>query len=384
MAGDITFVREKLPPVGEIEREWRALATAAEASFFISWAWVGTLLDTIPADRRPMLLRGREGGETVALGLLGSATTRRHGVIRARSLYLNETGDPQYDVMTIEHNRLLTAADREMPALDALAAWFAGYGGEADELFLNGVRRPLSAAALAGLGLSLGETAVPSYSVELGRLAAGDGDLDPVLSANARQQLRRAFRRFSAHGAVELRTAASEAEAQRWFTALKGLHSASWERRNRVHSFTRPFFERFHRRLIERCFAEGGVQMIEVRAGERVIGYLYNFCGGGKIYAYQSGFDDADPRERPGYVCHALAIRHAFRQGMQIYDFMAGRNRLKQSFATRCEPMWWQVMRQPRLRFRLEDWGRRVKQTARSAQNCLLPRSQPDDRAGAR
>ena len=256
--------------------------------------------------------------------------------------------------------------------------------GEADELYLNGVRRPFPRRRSPRLVSRWARPRCRPTASSLAVSQPGDGDLDPVLSANARQQLRRAFRRFSAQGAVELREAASEAEAQHWFTALKALHSASWERRNRVHSFTRPFFERFHRRLIERCFAEGGMQMIEVRAGERAIGYLYNFCGGGRTYAYQSGFDDADPRERPGYVCHALAIRHAFRQGMQIYDFMAGRNRLKQSFATRCEPMWWQVVRQPRLRFRLEDRGRRVKQTARSAQNCLLPQSQPDDRAGAR
>jgi CelD/BcsL family acetyltransferase involved in cellulose biosynthesis len=382
---EVIFQHEPLPPLGELEREWRALETAAEASFFISWAWIGTLLNTIPADRRPMLLRGREGGETVALGLLGSATTRRrHGLIRARGLYLNEIGDPQYDVMTIEHNRLLTAADCETRAHDALAAWFAAHGGEADELYLSGVRHPLSAPGLVALGLSLGETALPSYSIELGRLAPGDGALDPVLSANARQQLRRAFRHFSAQGALELRRAASEAETQRWFTALKALHVSSWARRNRVHSFTRPFFERFHRRLIERSFAAGAVQMLEARAGERVIGYLYNFYHGGRIYAYQSGFEDADPRERPGYVCHALAICEAFRSGMRIYDFMAGRNRLKETFATRCEPMWWQVVRQPRLRFRLEDLGRRVKEALRPAQICLLPRSQPDDTASTR
>ena len=36
---------------------------------------------------------------------------------------------------------------------------------------------------------------------------------------------------------------------------------------------------------------------------------------------------------------------------------MAGRNRLKESFATRCEPMLWQIVQQPRLAFRLEDFA---------------------------
>jgi hypothetical protein len=44
---------------------------------------------------------------------------------------------------------------------------------------------------------------------------------------------------------------------------------------------------------------------------------------------------------------------------------MAGRNRLKESFATRCEPMLWQVVQQPRLAFRLEHLARRLKQGMR-------------------
>jgi hypothetical protein len=95
--------------------------------------------------------------------------------------------------------------------------------------------------------------------------------------------------------------------------------------------------------------------------GTGIIGYLYNFRFADRIYAYQSGFADADRRQRPGIVTHALAIRHAFQSGARIYDFMAGHNRLKESFSTLCEPMRWQVFQQPRLAFRLEHLGRRFK-----------------------
>ena len=66
------------------------------------------------------------------------------------------------------------------------------------------------------------------------------------------------------------------------------------------------FFEPFHRLLIERSFSEGGIQLLRACAGEQVVGYLYNFRLGNRVYAYQSGFDDADRRERPGIVTHAL------------------------------------------------------------------------------
>ena len=366
LPGEIAFRREELPPLGELEREWRALEAVADGSFFISWAWIGTLLAAIPAARRPMLLRGRAGSDTIALAVLGAAIVRRRGgLVRARALYLNETGDRQYDAMTIEHNGILAAAGGEPAVADALLAWFAAAREEADELHLSGSLRRLPELAFAEHRLLRGERALPSYSLDLRRLAESGGMPDPVLSANARQQLRRAIRRFEAHGPLHLSEAATEAQAQTWFGGLKALHCASWERRGIAHSFSGGFFEGFHRRLIARGFAEGAIQLLQARAGDRVIGYLYNFRKGGRVYAYQSGFDDADPRERPGVVTHALAIRHAYRAGLLVYDFMAGHNRLKQSFATSCEPMLWQVIRQPRLAFRLEELGRRLKRAVR-------------------
>jgi CelD/BcsL family acetyltransferase involved in cellulose biosynthesis len=355
-----------LPPLAELEHEWRALEAVAHPSFFISWAWIGNLLAMIPAASRPMLLRGRARGGTVALALLGNTVNRRrHGLIRSRGLYLNETGDPRFDALTIEHNGILSAAGNDPVIIEALLSWFAEARGEADELHLSGSLQRPPAAALAAHRLICREIAKPSYSVDLGLLAASDGALDPVLSANARQQLRRALRHFEAQGPLQSREAATEAEAQGWFSGLKALHCASWERRGIAHSFGSEIFETFHRRLIERCFAEGMVQLVKASAGARVIGYLYNFQRDGHVYAYQSGFEDGDPRERPGVVTHALAIRHAFRSGMRIYDFMAGRNRLKESFATRCEPMLWQVVQQPGLAFRIERLARRLKQRIR-------------------
>jgi CelD/BcsL family acetyltransferase involved in cellulose biosynthesis len=368
MPCEIAFCRESLPPLAELEREWRALEGVSRPSFFLSWAWIGSLLTAIPETARPMLLRGRVQGETAALALVGRAITRRrHGLIRSRGLYLNETGDPQYDAMTVEHNGILSAAGDESAVIDALLSWFAGLRGEADELFLSGSLLRLPEAALAKYRLTRGEIVKPSYSVDLSCLAANDGALDPVLSANARQQLRRAIRHFEAQGPLRFREAATEGEAQSWFTGLKALHCASWERRGIAHSFRSEIFEKFHRRLIERNFPDGLVQLGEARSGERVIGYLYNFRRDGHVYAYQSGFADADPRERPGVVTHALAIQHASRSGMRIYDFMAGRNRLKESFSTCCEPMLWQVVQQPRLAFRFEHLARRLNERVRGS-----------------
>jgi len=377
MSGEVEFHRETLPPPAALEREWRTLETLARPSFFTSWHWIGTLLAALPRTQLPSLLRGVAGGRTVALALLGAGVSRRrNGLVRSRALYLNETGDPHFDALTIEHNGILAVAEREAPVFDAALAWFAGVREEADELHLSGSLRRPPEGAVEGRGLGRVETVMPSYSVDLNQLSASGG-LDPVLSANARQQLRRAFRQFERAGPLELSEATTTSEALDFFAGLKMLHCASWERRIRAHAFTHAFFEPFHRLLIERSFVAGGVQLLRASVGHRVIGYLYNFRLGTRIYAYQSGFADADRRERPGIVTHALAIRHAFQSGAGVYDLMAGRNRLKESLATRCEPMLWQIFQQPRLAFRLEHLGRRLKH-ALGAQKPLSATRQKD------
>lgn len=361
MVDEIRFRVEELPRLAALENEWRALEAAARPSFFTSWQWIGTLLAALPEVSRPNLLRGAVDGGTIALALLGKAATRRRrGLIGSRGLFINETGNPRFDAIEIEHNALLAPTACEASVVDALVAWFAGLGKEADELRLNGSLERLPEEAVEGRGLRRREISMPSYSVELRHLEQSGGEICSVLSANSRQQLRRAMRIFERLGPLELAEARTKAEALAFFAAMKTLHTRSWERRNRRHAFSGCFFERFHRLLLTEGFASGGVQMLRVRAGEHVLGYLYNFRCGDRIYAYQSGFADADRHQRPGVVAHALAIRHAFRAGAQVYDFMAGHNRLKESFATNCQPMLWQVVQHPRLVFRLEDSACRV------------------------
>ena len=329
------FGLEALSPLAELEREWRRLETDGNPSFFTSWHWIGTLLSASPPASWPKLLRGSANGETVSLALLGAnETRRRRGLVRSRGLYLNETGDPHFDSLTIEHNGILAAAEWELGVWDELIGWFAGLCDEADELHVDGSQRRLSEAALGKWGLGCQETSLPSYSIDLCRLEASDGEIYPVLNANARQQLRRALRYFERFGALRLAEATTATEALAFFNGMKELHCASWGRRDRPHSFSGGFFEPFHRLLIGRSFAEGGTQLLKACAGDRILGYLYNFRLGNRVYAYQSGFDDADRRERPGIATHFLAIRHAYRSGAGVYDFMAGRNRLKESFAT--------------------------------------------------
>src|SRR5262245_21679762 len=174
----IVFSREVLPPLSVLEREWRSVEAAGRPSFFTSWQWVGTLLASVPSTSHPMLLRGRADGATVALALLGANHQERWGgLVRSRSLYLNETGDRHFDSPMIEHNAILAASSYESLVWEAVLSWFSGLSRDADELHLSGSQTRLAEDAVEARGLSRIERKLPSYSVDLDRLKESSGEL---------------------------------------------------------------------------------------------------------------------------------------------------------------------------------------------------------------
>ena len=371
---DIVFSIEPIGALDELEREWRRLEIEASPSFFVSWNWIGTLLEMVPPEAKPRLLRGTAAGRTVALAVLGDAEIRRRRIIRARRWVLNATGDPALDCVHLEHNGLLAEPQIGWDGLlDAFAAT-----KEVDEISLPGVAAPPPASLVEERGLLRGEAQELSFAVELGALSASGGDVAAILSHNARSQLRRAMHKLEP---LRIEAAASEGEALAFFRILKELHVPWWERRGLPHAFVHQFFERFHERLIERGFAEGAIQLLRVSSGDRTLGILYNFHRAARVYAYQSGFVQPEAHERPGVIAHALAINRAWQEGAEVYDFMAGENRLKRSFGNRTETLSWTVVQKPRLRFRAEH--RLLGDSRRTTSPYeLVRRNSPANRSG--
>src|SRR5260370_16472352 len=224
-ARQLVFRREPLPPVPELEREWRSLEAVGHPSFFISWHWIGTLLTAVPPANRLKLLRATVHGETVALALLGARNHRRRsGLVRSCCLYLNETGDACFDSLTIEHNGILAAAEWELVVWDELVDWFASLRGEADELHVGGSPRRWPRATLGKWGLGCHETSLPSYRVDLCRLEDSPREPYPVLTPNARHQLRRALRYFAQLGAWRLAEPPNITATLHFFDPINALH----------------------------------------------------------------------------------------------------------------------------------------------------------------
>jgi CelD/BcsL family acetyltransferase involved in cellulose biosynthesis len=337
-----------------VEPIWRSLEAAARPAYFLTWGWVENWLAELPREALPQLAVIHEGDVAVGACFLGRLRVLRHGFVPVRGMFLNTTGIPRFDELCVEHNGLLCRPGTAWPLAELVRLLPGGW----DELVLPAV----DSGVLDPLGVDpehqvLVDRTVPAPFVELSRVRAAD--YLSLLSANTRTQLRRARKVV---GRCELEVARSTAHALEIYGDLIGRHTASWRERGQPGAFADPWFERFHRRLIERRYDHGEIELLRLRAGEMTIGCIYNLISNGRVLFYQSGlaqFDD--PHVKPGYLCHAAAIEHAAASGHASYDLLGSNARYKQSLSTGEAQLVWIRVQRRLARFSIEGQAQRWK-----------------------
>jgi hypothetical protein len=357
----VSFTLER-PDRAALEGQWRALEARADITLYLSWDWIGPWVDE--AGLPDWVLVGRADGEIVCLGLLRRRDESRHRFVKSRTLYLHATGREDQDVIVIEYNGLLT--DRRHGPLEAEAIAFLRSRqkeiGGFDEISLDGVTGEMFEAIRAGGGRTHVHALKSTAFVDLKALRDGRGEYLETLSANTRQQIRRSIRIYEARGPLVLEPAQNMEEALAWFDALGVLHEAGWRARGESGGAWRyPFLVAFHRRVISRSFPHG-VEVVRIRCGEQIVGFVHCLVRGGWIGSYLSGFAyEADNKVKPGLVSFYLYIQHRLKIGGDVVDFLAGDHRYKISLGTPGPKMYWFRVQEPRLQFVVERALRRVK-----------------------
>src|ERR1700729_1407105 len=98
----VVFEIVPMPLVNALAALWRELEARADATFFLSWDWIGCWIEE--TGLRPAILIGRDGGRVVLLGALVPSKRRVVAPFAIAGLHLHTTGDPQQDIITIEYN----------------------------------------------------------------------------------------------------------------------------------------------------------------------------------------------------------------------------------------------------------------------------------------
>ena len=332
-----------LPDMSNLATRWRALEASSGASFFLGWTWTGSWLESYGV--RPELLTVvDQEGRDVALGLVGHAMLPRL-LGRCATLSLNQSGDAVADRPFVEYNGLLAAAEYEVAAAKAFHTTIAKRP-DWRALRLSGVV-PASPLLDIKAHRSVRLDRSPVYQVDLEAVRAASGDYLSLLSANTRSQIRRAIKDHG--GSLPMVTVASTAgEAAAWIEEMRVLN----EGRHADNAWADPAFRRFITLLADRGRDSGEVELLRFADGTGVVGLLVNFVYRGQAMNYQSAFAaPLSPKDKPGLLCHAAAVAHYQVRGLALYSLLAGKDRYKQSLATREEALeWWLVERfSPRL-----------------------------------
>ncbi len=355
-----------LPPSSELQREWRALESRAQPSFFLTWSWIGPWLACLPADIVPQLLRARSGDATVGLGLLVPGRIQSLPLMPGRALWLHATGQPQLDGIAIEHNGLLVdescASCVSSAMLEHLVATLQGPPQPWRRVHLPHLHR---VAATQAQVVRRGHAALRSHDdyswiVDLRLARAHPQGYLGVLDAKSRWTIRRTLKACAAIGPITVTQAQSVAQAQAFLSELLQLHVLRWREKPGGSAFATPFAQRFHATLIADAFERGEIQLLRVCAGSRPLGYLYNFVHAGRISHYQSGFDYSllDARMSPGLATLALGIEHNAGLGHAQFDFLSGASHYKRALSTHGDPLSTVIFDRPGLRHGVESWLR--------------------------
>lgn len=282
-----------------------------------------------------------------------------------RRIALNQSLEPRLESLTLEDNGLPNCSNTlSQRLLPELLTQLKG-NTDWDELRVSAVNESMAKELLdwaqnnrlIAYEYACGET----FWVDFATL--NHQDAEPFLnsrSANCRQQLRRAKRQIEDQfGELSIENATSVVQANQWLDALGRLHLLRWPSQNPLEGFNNPFFTTFFQNIIQDGLLSGKVQVLKIAAGEKPIGYLFNLVKDGRVSFLMSGIDyHQTDKFKPGMLCHWLAIEKNLTSGMQIYDFLNGANRYKESLSTNRAEIKTVTVAKPRFGLRLEHFIR--------------------------
>jgi len=345
----------------QLPQWWPPLYEAScNRSIFLSGAWLQCWLEVYGDDFEGLWVRWESNGNVVGGCLLLARTISRF-YLRIRTIYLNATGEARERTPFAEFNAVLHLPGFDAPIAADLACLLADMPW--DSLLISGHESsgildnliPMLPAALVERELK------PAPFIDLAAIAASS--FDACLSSNTRGQLRRSRRLYEqSSGRIRIERASTLEQAVQYFHELIQLSNARLRAKGETGSFSSTAVLDFHQRLLACLWPRQGIDLICVRAGDEVLGYLYNFTDSGKVYFFQSGFSFAeDAKLKPGLLTHFLAIQDYARRGFREYDLLAGDARYKRSLAKQHRNLFWTVVYRDRPSMRLLLWIRRFK-----------------------
>lgn len=317
--------------LAKLEDEWNELiAELPDAHIFSTWEWLSTWWQHHAEDGELWLLTTRDAtnGELAGIAPLMLAR-RRFGLLRVRVLTFIFYRPPI-------HQTIIAIPAHRTGVESAIVDYLYAHSAAWDALTLDGFLADSGLTAeLQRAGGRYYERHPPICHVTV---LPEDWDTYQMthLSANRRQQLRRARRKLEEDypGEVVFERLTNPVQVQSALETLVELNRHRWHEEGIRSTFDETRFVNFHREMVITALERDWLRFYRLTVAGTTAALRYCFRYRDLLYDYQLTFNLDLGKYRPGEILLAYVLREAMQEGVREFDMLRGTYRYKRSWAT--------------------------------------------------
>lgn len=247
--------------------------------------------------------------------------------------FLNQIGNSTYDQVWIEFNDIICKKGFEHQCIELLISQVLKKENVA-KFTLSMCKDPkawIQAAQHNNYQYQIDHT--PGFRKPLANINCVK-DVLIGLSRNSRYKMNRAIRDAeTTFGQLSVKKY-GKSETEEFLNRMGLLHKKQWMGTSLGSGFANKYFLEHHKTLCSDFF--DNVDLVEVRAGDVLLGLSYNLIHKKHVYFYCSGInnDAKHGKLKPGYIMHILLMSYYGKFGFEFYDFMAGDSQYKRTLSS--------------------------------------------------
>ena len=319
--------------VAELEHKWIALQSQSNASAFIAWFWIKQwLAQKNLITNNCLCIEVKQGQDTVGLALFGIKTKRVFWGLSFKQYFLHKSGNIKEDQTWIEHNTFLLHKDYEQQLAAEICQQLSKIE-QIDDIKI-GLSSPDFINKLNFVDFKIRtELSSPGYFANLAGFTTLD-DYLASLSKNTRSHIKRSIKLLNEKSPLRLVLATDATEKNTVLKNIADLHRIKWRSTVYGSGFDNPCFYNFHKGLIQDEHSAQNCRLYTLYQDDIALGHVYLLTQGERWSFYLSALNfNEDNRIKVGLVIHSLVIEQAIKQGVTVYDFLAGEAQYKNSLS---------------------------------------------------
>jgi CelD/BcsL family acetyltransferase involved in cellulose biosynthesis len=297
-----------------LEPEWDALLTRTDvASPFLTPGWQAAWLDSYGTGHRLYVLVARREDALVGLWPLAR---RRRGPFRV----LEPIGAGRSDWLDAP-----VIPEQRQEVLAAFLAYLAAHRSDWDLLELRDVLAdsptiPVLTAVASSLRVRREPRTVAPYLSLDGSWEQFLGAKRPKFRSNLKYYRRLAERDGRKLDIRRVPWSADDTDVE----MLATIERNSWKARDGNLKVSSPTGKEFYRRFCRYLSQRGSLELWRADIDAVPIAFVLNVVFGGKVYHYNTCYDEKSAALSPGLLLHSEAIANAFERRLTEYDFLSG------------------------------------------------------------